>query len=287
MKELFFVTAIVLMILFSGCTGQQEQAQDQAKTQATTGQTKAGTATTLASAGGGALDELMKLFTARPKEYTITYDVTTTSPESGAVKQEMTYYYKSQDRMRMDGSFEDESGRAVQSRIYILGKDMITCSDQEGKWVCYKFTGEEDTKTPEESMEEMEDNIASSSVTRIGDRVIAGMNARCYKLTMTLKDPDSQTRLQELGMDTWEGTYCISNDGTPLYSESKSEGVSMVMEAKTYRASVSESDLVPPAEVVDMQDLLKGMDMPETELGSETDMTLPEEYQKLLEGAGP
>jgi len=274
MKNAIIISAIALMVLFSGCTNQPAEKTDNKDT------TKA-TVTTQSSGGVSGLSELFDLFRSRPKQYTITYDVIT-KDDKGEIKQEMTQYVASDVKMRMDmsGTFE---GKPAESRIFVLGKDTVMCGKEEGVWSCMKFTSEEDTsQTPEEAMDEIEENIQSSSVTRIGDRVIAGMNSKCYSLKMTMKETDEAARLGELGLDSWEGIYCVASDGTVLYSESKSDGTEYIMEAKSYRPSVSESDFVPPAEPTSMEDLLGGLEIPETG-GDLTDVTMPAGYEDLMD----
>ena len=52
----------------------------------------------------------------------------------------------------------------------------------------------------------------------------------------------------DAGVSSWDSTYCLSPEGVILYSDTRNGDTRMIQEATSYKNSVDDSDLVPPAE---------------------------------------
>ena len=252
-KMILFAVFVTSILAISGCTSPPQGGAD-TKASPTVG----GKVSESTSSGGGIAEDvksgLKDLFRNRAREYVVAYDTTMTM-EGTEQKAETTYYTKGEDKIRMDTTTDVQGMGAVESRFYMFPNQLVMCSKQSGQWTCMKMQQQEESTDPDQQMRDIEDNIDQSPVTRLPDRVIAGVAAKCYKMTTSIKAPEAG----ETGMSSWETSYCISDDGVLLYSDSKSGNVHTVMEATKYSTTVSDSDFVPPAQPVDMMETLKNM----------------------------
>jgi hypothetical protein len=260
----------VLMLFFAGCssppaneqttaTTNAEGDQGTATTQSGAATTNAQTTATTASASGNSLtNDVLNLFRGAVTDYMVVYNIKTTGGTTDSTDSDMTYYIKGTEKMRMDSSFEFE-GKPSESRMYMVNEVFTSCTKMTGAWSCMKISSS-NQKDPEESKKEMEDNIKTSSITRLADRVIIGINTKCYHMVMSITnaDPEIRQRIIDSGMENWESTYCISGDGVALYSESKTKDMVFIQEAKSYKKGTSDSDYVPPAEAKDLSSLMGG-----------------------------
>jgi hypothetical protein len=278
----------VLMLFFAGCSSPPANEQTTATTNAEgdqgTATTQSGAATTntqttatTAAAGNGNTNELLNLFKGAVTDYMVVYNIKTTGGPGDSTNADMTQYIKGENKMRMDSSYV-MNGQATETRMYLVDKVFTSCSKMAGDWSCMKLSTP-NQKDPAETKKEMEDNIKTSSVTRLADRVVIGINTKCYHAVMSITnaDPEVRQRIIDAGMENWEATYCISNDGVALYSEAKSGDMTIVSEAKSYKKGTADSDYVPPAEAKDLSSLTGGD-------GSQGGLS-QEDIQKMIEQA--
>jgi hypothetical protein len=280
---------LVLMLFFAGCASPPANGQTTATTNAEgelgTATTQAGaattnaqsTATTVASSDNGLTNDLLNLFKGAVTDYMVVYNLKTTGGPGASTDGDMTYYIKGDNKIRMDSSFEME-GKTTESRIYMVDKVFTSCNKMTGTWSCMKISSA-NQKDPAETKKEMEDNIKTSSITMLADRVIIGINTRCYHAVMSITnaDPEVRQRIIDAGMENWESTYCISGDGVALYSESKNGDMVIIQEAKSYRKGTADSDYIPPAAAKDLSSLTGGD-------GSQGGLS-QEDIQKMIERA--
>jgi len=259
-KSILLAVFVAAVLVLAGCTAPPEKGKDEVKqtneevktTNADDGKTTVSTAPG-SGGGGGGLDvkgELTKLFGGRAREYYINYDMTVSTQTEKDYKSKMAQYVKGADMIRMDMvPVSDESGMG-ESRYYMSPGKFVMCNKQGSEWSCTLIQQQENNQKqdPQQTVKDIEKNIETSSVNRLPDRVIAGVKAACYKMTLNIINDQAR----EAGLSNWENTVCVSPDGIPLYSESKTEGMTSVMEATAYRNSVSDADFVPPAEPKDM-----------------------------------
>jgi hypothetical protein len=181
----------------------------------------------------GAADQFAKLIGMRKGGWKAVYDVKTTD----APTSELTQYMKG-DMARIDMAVSGSETRAYMKSGYIY-----TCTKQPD-WQCFKFP-----MTPEQKAAgvdtEIDKNPSSYKPVLDGTLQIAGTTATCFKLTA----PDST---QAAGSTS---RYCVSPEGVPLYAKvMKSSGETMTeMTAKSYSATVPDSDFEPPAVAQEIQ----------------------------------
>jgi hypothetical protein len=85
-------------------------------------------------------------------------------------------------------------------------------------------------------VDSIQEDAATSEVTRAADRTIAGVQAECYDFRDTAEDSS--------------GTICYSSDGVPLFIEAESADGVFKLEATTYGTSVSDADFEAPFPVM-------------------------------------
>ncbi len=156
-------------------------------------------------------------------EYSLTSSVNGVT-ESGTMSQ----YFGGVNRMRTDSTFE-----GVESRIYIVNEEFVSCFMYEGDWQCSKLPeAEESEKTDVETgdLSEYAENNAEYTVSRDGTKQVAGVTADCFKVT------------EEQGLSR----YCIY-DSIPLYVKTEYDGGMSELTATKYKKGVSNSDFTYPA----------------------------------------
>jgi len=277
---------LVLMLFFAGCSSPPANGQTTATTNADNGQNTAETtqaravttnaqttATTAAVSSSGSNNELLNLFNGAVTDYMIVYNVKTSGGTTPSTNGDMTQYIKGDSKMRMDSSFV-MNGTTTESRIYMVDKVVTSCTNAIGTWSCMKLPNSNQTD-PAQAKKDLEDNIKTSSVTRIADRVIIGINTKCYHVVMSITnaDPAVKQRIIDSGMENWDATYCISGDGVALYSEATTKDMTITMEAKSYQKGTADSDYVPPVTPTDLSRLMGGE-------GS-NDTPTQEDYQQM------
>lgn len=254
MKNAIIVLCIAA-VLFSGCSAPQEGAKE---TKDDTGKEVSGekgaTQSTQAASGsedsGGLLNDLKSLVSLRPLQYMVDYKTETSMGGEQETDGRMAMYYKGEDKVRTDTWMGD-----IESRYIMSGGEVVMCNKQAGEWSCMRMSQAEDRETEiNRNMEELEDNLDTSEVAQLPDRVVAGAKCKCFRIKIKTTLPDAQ----KAGLSEWDHVYCISPEGVPLYSESTSEKTRMVMEATRYSTTVSDSEFIPPAEPKDMMEMMGG-----------------------------
>jgi hypothetical protein len=263
--NVLFAIFLVTLLLTAGCNSPpKENAQQTTSTQAagqenagqtvTTITTRANAVTTITSttqtsvnpgAGTDLNAQLKSLLQNGAKDYMAAYDTTMTGSGQNDYKGEMDYYVKA-DKVRVDTLIQVQG--MGESRFYLLSNDYIVCTKQGSDWACIKMPQQDSSKDPNQQSEDIQNSIDKSVVVNLPDRVIAGVPAKCYKITVTATTNDVSRGIMPSG----EYVYCISPDGVILYSEGTTGGVHIVQEAKRYTTSVSDSDFVPPSEPKDL-----------------------------------
>lgn len=171
-------------------------------------------------------------------EYMVTYDAKTQA-QGQNFNSEMSMYLKGVDKIRTD-----VEAQGVETRTIIDGNKIYACNKATGSWMC--FETEYETSSSEEMQSDIESNPESYSVTELPDRVIAGANTKCFRVTV-----------EEGNVD-----YCFSAEGVPLYIKTtgETEGVSFMneMTATKYSTTVADSAFDLPAEPGNLNDMLGG-----------------------------
>ena len=253
MKQ-FLVIALVTAVLLLGCTGQAgaqanagANAGAQGQQSANGQQPPAGSnqqpaengaganagaqanAGANAQAGASASDQLAAIFGLKGAlQYKVAYDIVTAS-DGTQTSMQTTQYVKGTNKLRMDSVYS-----GVESSTFIVDKVIISCSQSEGAWSCFKLSSQEDATVA--ATEDIESNINDYVVVADGTMQVAGTTATCYKVT---------------GKDIAYYRYCASSDGVPLYVKmegtSSGKAYSTEMTATSYSKVVSDSDFTPPA----------------------------------------
>jgi len=263
MKNAFMVICIAAVLLSAGCnsppqgtketTGtsqlnveEKNNGEETAQKTVTTQKSDSGS-----QQSGGLLDDIKGLFTSRPGQYMVEYKTSITMRNQKDSAGTMAFYYRGADQIRTDMYMDN-----MESRYYMNKDDVIMCNKQGGEWSCMKIEkGQQQEQDPNKDMDNFMSNVETNPVTRLLDRVIIGINCKCFNVKTKIK----MERAEEMGVSEVDSTYCISPAGVPLYTESRSEGMSSVQEATRYSNSVSDADFIPPAEPKNMMDAIKDM----------------------------
>lgn len=202
---------ISVLILFACCTGPSD------------------------NSGAAAKSELLAAFTSQSSEYSASY-LLTISSSAREHSQEMDYYILGNDHVRIDSRVG--SGADLQeSRVYFIGNRSTVCSLNGSVWSCSTSELEKGiANSYEASQQKMANAISTANVKKLPDRMVAGVNSKCYNLTGSTS-----------GMP-WDYLYCISERGVPLYVVGNSNGVLITQEAVKYSNNVSSSDYALPSE---------------------------------------
>lgn len=268
MKKMFFAVFLVILLTMAGCTStpKQEEVKETSSTQETTSEDTGGTVTTLSEeetvtteasvvkpvdtkpdAGSDLKAQLTSLFTGGAKDYMVAYDTTVSGDGQPEYTARMAYYLKGEDKLRVD-TLADMPG-AGDSRFYKVSGSFVMCNRQGGAWNCIKMPQPQDSaQDPKKQTDEIQKNIETSQITQLPDRVIAGVNAKCYKMIMSVNTAEAKAS----GLTSWENIYCVSADGVLLFSDSKSDKMHVVQEATSYVKGVADSEFVPPVEPKDL-----------------------------------
>jgi hypothetical protein len=264
MNKILLAVFLAAVLLTAGCNGTNtQQSNNGGNTQTTaaaavTQPTSSGggsaqttqtiqtlpTTQTTAVSSGGALDDIKGLLGMGLRQYMVVYQMTFSGQNQPGYSGTMTYYLKSDGKVRTDTSADQ-----METRIYVKAGSATSCTKQGEEWACYIIPVQQDQTDVGKNLEDAKNNIDTSPVTPLPDRVLAGVNCKCFKMTVTTKAP------QEI---VWDETYCLSPEGVPLYTEAKSASLQSVMTATKYSTQVSDADFVPPAEPQDLSKLMQG-----------------------------
>ncbi len=254
------IVSIALMLFFAGCastqtnqttattaTGGQKTGTTQSGGQtAETASTEATASTIQATVDNAAVnykDRLTNLF-ALVKDYAVTYSVTTQRGNNPPASNQITYYIKG-DNTRLDTT-TTRGAKTYETRYYTVDNQSASCTDSSGSWTCSKI------RTPKilaDMKDTILDNIQTSTITPLADKVVLGTSAKCYRLVMNLTKKDNAVakRIIAAGMQKWEGTYCGTDQAAMLYYESTNNNMTITLEATNYKAGTGSSDFTLPA----------------------------------------
>ncbi len=271
MENVLFAVFLAALLITAGCNSPPEQSTQQTTSTQGADQGNAGQTVTTAAGGNAVTTEAITVSTsasttqttANPSaatdlnaqlksllqnganEYMVAYDTTMSGSAQNNYNGEMDYYVKG-DNVRVDTLIQVQG--MGESRFYLLSNNYVICSKQGSDWTCMKMPPQNNSNDPKKQSEEIQKSIDKSVVVQLSDRLIAGVTAKCYKITVSATASDVSQGIMPSG----EYTYCISPDGVFLYSEGTTEGVHIVQQAKSYTTSVPDSDFVPPAEPTDL-----------------------------------
>jgi|GEM_PF-1615464 len=249
MKRLLIVMMIIALVAIAAC--KPEQLQDQplgagnADDSGTTATDTKQDVTEETKTAGDAKAGLKTIFEKYGKlEYMVAYDVTATN-DGKTEKTKMTQYLKGES-MRMDVS-GNQDGKTYEARTFITPLAFITCSKDETEWQCIKMEAPEDQQQDLAAKYEEEGDAFwdGNQVYNEPDRTIAGVKAKCFKLIVTIPEQGTMT---EIG--------CYSPEGVPLYIEIKTPQGTNVMQATSYKTTVTAADFVPPVEPQDLDAMM-------------------------------
>ena len=192
-------------------------------------------------------DDLMTLYN-KVKDYVVSYDVTAQRGNNTLTSSQVTFYIEG-NNTRLDTSVS-RGAKTIESRYFLIDNQFMSCSDANGQWSCSQV---KTVKLLTDARQTIQDNIKTSSITQLADRVVLGTNAKCYHLVMDLAnaDPAAARQIVADGMQNWEGTYCGTNDGVMLYYTSMNKNVTVTMEATNYHLGTGSSDFTLPATPID------------------------------------
>jgi len=111
----------------------------------------------------------------------------------------------------------------------LVDSTLTSCTNNDG-WNCYKMELKKD------ALAKFEDEVETSQKYKIeadGTKVVAGVTAKCYKVT----DTDDSVTVK----------YCFSSEGVPLYVYFQSPQAMTEMTARSYTKTVSDSVFDLPA----------------------------------------
>jgi len=162
-------------------------------------------------------------------EYYVKYDYA--MPEQTT---EMSQYFKG-NKMRSDVISE-----GVEARTYMADDLITSCTKQNGDWMCFEI--EETTENVNTGLDDARENPDEymTMVTSAGTKTIAGEEIECFKITI----------------ETASMTYCLTDDGIPLFMSGVSEGMEWSMTAKEFDRNVANSAFEPPAAAMDLSDMM-------------------------------
>ncbi len=179
-----------------------------------------------------------KNFVLGSPEYRVVYDY-----EISGMEMVMTQYIKGS-RVRTDSSYA-----GVNSRNYIFEDRFVSCSEIQGAWNCFEVSMDEvdDLQAGSDPIsEEFESGDFSGNIEPLPDRVIAGVNAKCFSVT---------SHLTIVGEDTEHVyTYCYSAQGIPLLMEDNTGSWRLI--ATEFSTSVPDSVFELPAEPGSFDDMI-------------------------------
>lgn len=288
MKRMFFSVFLVILLIVAGCTsapkqeemndtssGSESVQEDTRSTESTvsgeetvttvlaeeTPTTRAKPEETIIDVESDLKAQLKDLFSNAAREYTVAYNTAVSGKGQENYRAQMVYYIKGVDKMRID-SLSDVSGSG-ETQLYILDERLIMCNKQSGEWNCLKMpSNAQSSQDPKKQSEDIQGGIDRSDITQLPGRVYAGVNAKCYKMVLSVSTQEAENS----GMSSFDSTYCLSPEGVLLYSDTSAENMHMIQEATSYKTSVADSDFVPPAEPKDLSFSASGMpagaDMP-------------------------
>ena len=281
-KNMLLVICMAAVLLSAGCNGPSGTKETTGSTQAvseektvTTQKSESGS-----KPSGGVLDDITGLFASRPVEYMVEYKTSITMKNEEESAGTMAFYYRGADQIRTDMYMDN-----MESRYYLNKDDFVMCNNQGGEWSCMKIQkGQSQQQDVNKNMDDLKKNVETNPVTRLPDRVIIGIICKCFNVKVTV----NMQRAKETGLSEIESISCVSPQGVPLYTESKSEGMSSIQEATRYSTSVSDADFVPPAEPKDMMEALGGGSVanPGQPAGGKTPETDVEDAMDAAEGVG-
>lgn len=246
-RFLVFLAILLLMFSLAGCK-EDVQELEQTGRPSTAGSADADVEE--ASSGSSVGEKITDYISKKQSlEFTVDYQYTMDGP-SGSDTWDFKQYM-ARNRYRMDSNAQGQEGR-----FYFIDNQVTSCNKQGGDWTCMQLPQGDDSSVsdPTEQFSDIEDDIDVEDTTYKGTRKIAGTTAYCWGINWDMYGADG-------GMDV-----CYSKEGVPLYMKSETNGMTVEMEAKSYKTSVSDSDFRFPAEPMDMGAMMAqayGGQMPE------------------------
>ena len=223
------VIFVLLAVIVVGCKqgqNQNTQTKDNPIPQNTEQQTQTQEPNKEQPKKDDASSELKKLFDSKTNlEWTVTYNIVTKA-QGQEMKSTMIQYLKGINKIRTDITIQ-----GVESRSYFINSVMTSCTKMSAKWNCFKI------EVPKDDMKNVEEKVKSGSsdysIVSDGTKQIAGVTAKCYKLTGA--------------KDSITTRYCYSAEGIPLYVYYEGPQVTSEMTALTFEKVAKDSVFEIPA----------------------------------------
>lgn len=239
-KKFFYLSGIVLtLLLIAGCN-DGDQAPDEEEV-----------------VDSSDVPGFMELISEKQSiKHKIVYEYSISGGQG--ISGEMTIY-NDYPKKRVDADFE-MNGQKFEARIYSENEtDYTACMQQGGNWSCYGISFEEYVNQSASSsatleIDEIEVQPSNYDILFDKTRNLAGVTAYCF-------DVSSKTT-------SITSNVCYSMEGALLYGETKLPDSVSVIEAKEFTTNVTASDFEPPAEVINLSDMIpKGVDLGDFDLG--------------------
>ena len=225
---------LILIISISGCADNESKDNPSAGT--------SDEDDTLNAESTGKTDVKTRLKNIFRNNYNLEYKATYVLKNTDFKDSTMSQY------MRKDEIRTDMVVDGIESRSYVKGEKMYSCTKRVAEWTCMDLGIPYQTGGAEEASEKFVENMEAYNIKQLKKRTIAGTSTECYS------------------METYiEGAYfehCFSSDNIPLYTKAiitnnSGTKITMEMTATSYSTSVSDADFELPAEPTDIRDMIE------------------------------
>lgn len=129
----------------------------------------------------------------------------------------------------------------VRSMMIIKDKELISCADQTGEWLCYSFgeaSYEENEYSMSTRMAQLKEGIKEYNITKAQSKTIAGTKTECFNI--------QGTEVKQ--------TICYTPSNVPLYLEVTTAQGSSTQEAISYEDDIGKEAFNPPATPQEVQE---------------------------------
>ncbi|MBN1645997.1 hypothetical protein JW868_03070 [Candidatus Woesearchaeota archaeon] len=132
-----------------------------------------------------------------------------------------------------------DGGNIVETRKILVGDKFIDCGKTADGWLCYQTTIDPDQpRVP--TVQQVLDSMGGVEVQKLDSKMIAGIETQCFLIT-----PPDNAEIQR----------CFSPQGVLMFDLVNTDDFKSQNAALAYTTEVTESDFVPPAVPVDVQDI--------------------------------
>jgi len=228
-KKILLALFLVFVVLVSGCTQQNQKADDTKTMKENNDKNQENDNATEKNnepESNGAFSELVDLLSG-PLNYKATYTTTSTT-QGETFEGGFTLYFKGNEQ-RIDTDAGTSS-----SRTWVLEDLFVICTDSGEGETCFELENQ-DTGVPgqELSAESLKGNAENYSISPLPPRTIAGETGLCFEIIFT-------------GEGTSKTEYCSTSDGILLYTKGSTKATSWEMVATSVTKNVTDAEMTPP-----------------------------------------